>query len=113
MRIALVIAGSGLLVIGVSERLWVTAVGMILAGTGTFGFVPVLQAYLSARLPIRRRARGLGIMEYGWALAGIFGLYGFGFLIERTSWRVPFYIMGGVFLVGGAVVRLFPQFRAG
>jgi predicted MFS family arabinose efflux permease len=74
---------------------------------------PVLQAYLSAQIPYERRARGLGIVEYAWALAGIIGLSVSGLLIERFSWRTPFFVMGTALLVAFVVFGTLPRARAG
>ena len=99
MRLGLLLGAIGYLVVGLSNNLWLAAVGMILGGLGTFSFVPTLQAYLSARLPFNRRARGLGTLEYAWALAGIIGLYLTGLLIEAFGWRLPLFILSGLLLV--------------
>jgi predicted MFS family arabinose efflux permease len=99
MRLGLLLGAIGYFIVGLSSSLGLAALGMVLGGLGTFSFVPTLQAYLSARLPFHRRARGLGTLEYAWALAGIIGLYLAGLLIEAYSWRVPMFILGGLMLV--------------
>lgn len=109
MRLGLLLAGIGYLLVGVSSNLWTAAVGMFLAGVGTFAFVPTIQAYLSARLPYHRRARGIGVLEYAWALAGILGLSLIGLLIEATSWRVPLYLIGGGLLATAVLYSALPS----
>lgn len=99
MRLGLFWGAIGYLLIGLSTNLWLASVGMVLAGIGTFSFVPTLQAYLSVRLPFNRRARGLGMLEYSWALSGIFGLYLVGLLIDAYGWRVPLFGMSGLLLI--------------
>jgi predicted MFS family arabinose efflux permease len=99
MRFGLLLASAGYLIVGLSSSVWLAAVGMVLGGLGTFAFVPILQAYLSAKLPFHRRARGLGTLEYAWALAGIIGLYLMGLLIEALGWRAPFFVLSGLLLV--------------
>ena len=99
MRLGLLLGALGYLVVGLSNNLWLAALGMVLGGLGTFSFVPTLQAYLSARLPFNRRARGLGTLEYAWALSGIVGLYLVGLLIEAYGWRVPMFILSGLMLL--------------
>lgn len=99
MRFGLLLAAVGYLIVGVSSTVWLAAVGMVLGGIGTFAFVPILQAYLSAKLPFHRRARGLGTLEYAWALAGIIGLYLVGLLIEALGWRAPLFVLSGLLLV--------------
>ncbi|MCB8976431.1 MAG: MFS transporter [Ardenticatenaceae bacterium] len=99
MRLGLLLGAVGYLIIGLSTNLWLAAVGMVLGGLGTFAFVPTLQAYLSTRLPFNKRARGLGTLEYAWALSGIFGLYLVGLLIDAYGWRVPMFLLSGLMLV--------------
>ena len=113
MRLGLMLAAAGFLVVGSSSGWPLALVGMVLMGMGTFSFIPALQAYLSSRLPYNQRARGLGIMEYAWALAGILGLLVAGELIGLTSWRVPFFIIAGVLLVMSFIFRALPSAREG
>ncbi len=94
LQAELLISGAGMLLIGASASLPALTLGMLIVGIGTAAFVPSLQAYLSARLPYDRRARGLGIVEYAWALSNLVGLSAMGYLIQRTDWRAPFYILG-------------------
>ncbi len=99
MRLGLFLGAVGYLIVGLSSNLWLAALGMIIGGLGTFSFVPTLMAYLSVRLPFNRRARGLGTLEYAWALAGIIGLYLVGLLIDAYGWRTPLFILSGLMLV--------------
>lgn len=93
VRAALLLSAAGMLLIGLSQGVWLAAAGMILAGLGTGAFVPTLQAYVSGHLPYTISARGLGMLEYSWALTGIVGLSLVGVLIEWTNWRVPFLLL--------------------
>ena len=109
MQIGLVLGAAGLSVIGLSQSTWMAAIGMILTGLCFAAFVPTLQAYVSARLPYSRRARGLGILEYSWAITGIVGLYLMGQVIEYGSWRVPFFILGAGMLIAAVVFGILPS----
>ncbi|GAB4278038.1 MAG: multidrug efflux MFS transporter PmrA [Candidatus Promineifilaceae bacterium] len=108
MRLGLFMAAVGYLLIALNIHLWLTGAGMLLAGMGTFSFVPNLQAYLSTRLPYQQRARGLAIPEYGWALSGIMGLWLMGELIEATSWQMPFYVVAAFCLLFYVIFGLLP-----
>ena len=99
MQFALAIGAAGLLLIASSNGVLQTAAGMLLMGIGLFAFGPNFQAYLSAQLPYHRRARGLGILEYSWALAGIIGLFLVGQLIEIAGWRLPLFLLAGLLMV--------------
>ncbi|MCB0036244.1 MAG: MFS transporter, partial [Anaerolineales bacterium] len=108
MRLGLFLAAIGYLIIAVSTNLWMTGLGMMVAGAGTFSFAPTIQAYLSTRLPYNRRARGLGILEYAWALASIIGLFLVGLLIAATNWRIPFFVFSGALFTAGVLYRYLP-----
>ena len=95
MRLSLVLIVVGLLLISSGSGMISLVIGMILMGLGQSGFVPTLHAYLSARLPYTIRARGLGVLEYSWALAGIVGLFLIGQLIAATHWRMPLFVLAG------------------
>lgn len=108
MRLGLLMAGLGYLGVGLSQTVWQAAIGMMLAGLGTFSFIPTLVAYLSSRLSYERRGLGLGILEYAWAIAGIGGLFLMGLLIEATSWRHPLWLLGSSLLVAAWVYGRLP-----
>ncbi|MGH9117779.1 MAG: MFS transporter [Acidimicrobiales bacterium] len=87
----------------------VLVLGMILSGLGIAGFVPSLQAYASSHLPYTRRARGMGMIEYSWALTGIVTLFLAGRLIEATTWRLPFVLLAGLMVVAAVVFARLPK----
>ena len=102
IRAALLANAAGFLLLAFSTAPWMVVVGMMLAGLGIGVFVPNLQAYVSSKLPYGLRARGMGMIEYSWALTGIAGLSLVGLLIAATSWRTPF-----ILLAVGMVVMSF------
>ena len=93
IQVALLITSIGCLLIYVSSTLSMFIVGLLLMGVGFGGLNPVLSAYMSHLLPFERRSRGLGMLEYSWALASLVVLPLFGLLIGVTSWRLPFLIL--------------------
>lgn len=99
MQVQLMLGGLGFLAIAV-PRLPIQMAGLFLSGLALFSFLPILQAYLSARLPYKVRARGIGIVEYSWAIAGIAGLSTVGWVIQQIGWQTPFIGLGtGMFLM--------------
>jgi predicted MFS family arabinose efflux permease len=94
MQVCLFLTGSGMLLIGLSESMFLFITGIILTGFGQGGFVPNIQAYISSKMPYHRRALGIGMLEYSWALASMIGLLAAGFLIEEFTWRTPFIFIG-------------------
>ena len=109
VRVSLLLISAGMLLAAVSGSVLPFAVAMILAGIGHVGHTPNWHAYLSARLPYEKRATGLGITEYAWALAGIVGLSASGYLIEAYSWRTPFYLLGSALAVMSIVYGTLPS----
>lgn len=93
IRVALLANAAGYLLLAFATAPWMVVAGMMLAGLGIGIFVPNLQAYVSGKLPYTLRARGLGMIEYSWALTGIVGLSLVGLLIAATSWRTPFVLL--------------------
>jgi MFS family permease len=111
IRLGLLLTAIAMFIMGASTGVWTAATAMVIMGIGVAAFVPTLQAYVSARLPYGQRARGLGIVEYSWALTGIFGLSLAGLIIAWTSWRVPMFLLGAGMLVMWAVFARMPSAR--
>lgn len=108
IRAALLLVASGCLLMALSNAPWMVMVAILLSGLGTSAFVPNLQAFVSSHLPYSLRARGLGMIEYSWALTGIFGLSLVGVLIAATSWRMPFLLLAGGMLAMSFVFGAMP-----
>ncbi|MBW7883224.1 MAG: MFS transporter [Caldilineaceae bacterium] len=111
IRGALLLNAIGFVLVAVGSWPWSIVAGMVLAGLGMSAFVPNLQAYVSGRLPYTLRARGLGMVEYAWALTGIVGLSVVGVLIEATNWRLPFVLLALGMLVMAYVFSRMPAAR--
>jgi predicted MFS family arabinose efflux permease len=84
----------------------VVLITFFLAGLGRSIFDPAVQAYVSERVPYRRRGMAIGIMEIAWAGSTLVGIPLVGFLMNAFGWRSPFFILGGVGLIGIVLVRL-------
>ncbi|MFZ1768063.1 MAG: MFS transporter [Caldilinea sp.] len=108
IRGALLLTATGFLLLAVSSAAWMVALAMILTGLGMGAFVPNLQAFVSSRLDYRLRARGLGMIEYSWALTGIIGLPLIGLLIAATGWRTPFFLLAAAMVVMSVVFGAMP-----
>jgi predicted MFS family arabinose efflux permease len=65
------------------------------------------QLYVSERVPYRRRARHLGVLEVSWAGGLLVGAPAAGWLIDRWSWEAPFWVLGSLGLVGIGLALLF------
>ena len=113
MRLALVLSAAGTFLLGSGAGFWSVAAGMIVSGVGLTGFIPTVQAYISAQVPSALRARGIGILEYSYALAGILGLSLMGLLFDRFSWQLPFIVLGVAMLAGWALLGFLPKAPGG
>lgn len=115
MRMSLLVGGVGAAITGISNSILIAAIGMAVWGIGLAGFTPTIQAYISSRLPYSKRARGIGILEYSWALAGIVGLFATGYLIEYVDslgyagWRAPFFIFAISMWISAIIIGTFPS----
>ncbi len=108
MQLSLILSGTGMLLAGLSQNVVLFSIAIILTGIGHVGYTPNLHAYLSTKLPYKKRARGIGIIEYSWALAGIAGLFTAGFLIDLFSWRAPFIFFGILLLIVSIIYLTLP-----
>lgn len=109
MRVSLLLAGIGILLLSTGGGLPILVLSMVVAGLGQGGFTPNLHSYLSSKLPYEKRSRYLGIVEYSWALAGIIGLALIGVLIELFSWREPLYLLGGSLIAAAVLLGTLPK----
>ena len=67
-------------------------IGFALIGIAKPVFDVSSQAYISARVAYRERARYLSVFEFTWAGALLIGAPATGWLISRTSWSTPFVV---------------------
>ena len=81
-------------------------VALFLAGLGKSIFDPAVQAYVSERVPYRRRGMAIGFLEIAWAGSTLVGIPLVGLLMDSFGWRSPFFAMGGLGLLGIVLVRL-------
>ena len=104
-------AGMALLVIGmfaggVLPFYGVILVALFLAGLGKSMFDPALQAFVGDRVPFQRRGMVIGFLEFAWAGSTLLGIPAIALLIDRLGWRAPFFVMGGLGLLGILVIRV-------
>ena len=78
----------------------VILIALFLAGLGKSMFDPALQAYVSERVPFHRRGLAIGFLEFSWAGSTLLGIPLIAILIDRLGWRAPFFVMGGLGVLG-------------
>ena len=106
LPVILVCGAIGAFLLTTSLSLTVIVPSIFILGIGITTLQPMLAAYTSGALPAKYRARGMGIIEYGWALSSIIGVYVVGQLLKVGTWRTPLLILGGMMAVMGVVFAL-------
>jgi len=84
----------------------VILIALFLAGLGKSMFDPALQAYVSERVPFHRRGLAIGLLEFSWAGSTLLGIPLIAVLIDRLGWRAPFFVMGGLGILGILALRI-------
>ncbi|UCF93671.1 MAG: MFS transporter [Desulfobacterales bacterium] len=97
---------AGMLAAGFFPFYVVVLVGLFLGGLGKSVFDPALQAYVSERVPYHRRGLVIGLLEVSWAGSALLGIPLVALLIDKLGWRSPFWVLGGLGLLGIVVLRL-------
>ncbi len=108
LRASLIIAAIGLTTIAFSSNVRLAAVGMFFVGAGLFSFIPLLQAFASEQLSDENRARGMGIIEYGFAISSLVGLFLVGQIIDAFTWRTPLLALAVILVLTGLSFGLLP-----
>lgn len=90
--------GAGMLAAAVFPIYAVVLVALFLAGLGKSIFDPAVQAWAGNRVPYRRRAMVIGILETSWSASTLVGIPLVAVLMDRYGWQSPFLVMG---ILGG------------
>lgn len=105
MLVGLGLLAGGMLAGGLWPWYGVIALALFLAGLAKVIFDPALQAYIGERVPYARRGLAIGLTEFSWAGSTLIVVPLIGLLMERWGWRAPFFLLGGVGLLGLLVMR--------
>ena len=97
---------AGMFAAGLFPFYGVILVALFLAGLGKSIFDPALQAYFSERVPFHRRGLAIGFLEFSWAGSTLLGIPVIAVLIDRLGWRAPFFVMGGLGILGILALRI-------
>lgn len=99
LRAGLGLIAAGTLLVGFFPTFLSFLVGSMLFGMGIVIFDPSIQAYVSDRVPYRRRALAMAVIEFGWSGAFLIGIPLVGRVISRSSWSTPFLWVGGMMVL--------------
>ncbi len=95
---------TGMLAAAIFPIYAVVLVALFLAGLGKSIFDPAVQAWVGNRVPYRRRARVMGIMETSWSASTLIGIPLIAILMDRYGWQSPFLVMGGLGCIGAVAL---------
>ncbi|MFZ7126908.1 MAG: MFS transporter [Desulfobacterales bacterium] len=106
MMVGLGLMAAGMLTGAILPAYVVVLTALALAGLGKNLFDPSIQAYVGEKVPYERRALVVGLIEISWAGSTLIGVPLVGLLIEYGSWRSPFWVIGGLGLVGMVLLKV-------
>ena len=106
MLLGLVMLAVGMFAGGLFPSYGVILITLFLAGLGKMVFDPAVQAYVSERVPYKRRATAIGFLEISWAGSTLLGIPLIALLIDNVGWRSPFFAMGTIGLAGIIVLSV-------
>ncbi len=106
MVLGLVMLAVGMFAGGLFPSYGVILITLFLAGLGKMVFDPAVQAYVSERVPYKRRATAIGFLEISWAGSTLLGIPLIALLIDNLGWRSPFFAMGAIGLAGIIVLSV-------
>lgn len=110
-RAGIVLMAVGLIVLSLSNSVWTAGAAMLPMGVALGLINPALQAYVGSFVSHAQRARGLGMFEFSWALAGILGLSVLGWLMAAFGWRAGVLALAVLLLLSLLLLRNLPDAR--
>lgn len=106
MLTGLVLLTIGMFMGGTLPFYGVVLVALFLSGLGKSVFDPAYQAYIGEKVPYHRRGLVIGVIEFSWAGSTLLGIPLIAVLIDRAGWRAPFFVIGGLGLLGIATINM-------
>jgi len=105
MLIGMALLAVGMLAAGLFPVFGLLIVSQFLCGLGKSLFDPALQAYVSERVPYRRRGLAVGFLETAWAASTLVGIPAMALLIDRAGWQWAFFALSASGLMGLLMVK--------
>jgi predicted MFS family arabinose efflux permease len=100
MILGMAMLTAGMLAGGVWPLFGVLLAAQFLAGFGKSIYDPAVQAYVSARVPFRRRGLAVGFLETAWAGSTLAGIPLMAVLIDQAGWPAAFFALSASGLMG-------------
>lgn len=71
-------------------------ISLVLGLLGKSIFDPSLTSYVADHIAYEKRGTAIGILEFAWSLAFILGVPAVAWIITKSSWSVPFWVLGAL-----------------
>ena len=104
MVAGIALLGVGMLAAAAFPVYALVLLALLLAGLGKSIFDPAVQAWTGSRVPYRRRALVIGILETSWSASTLIGIPLVSVLMDLYGWRAPFLAMGVAGCLGAVVL---------
>ena len=112
--LALGLFSLGAAITSVTSAFWGAFAGFVLMGLGKPAFDVGAMTYVADRTPYERRARVMSVLELTWAGGLLVGAPAAGWLIDRSGWEAPFWVIAALAgLAALAAMRLLEGARDG
>ena len=69
-------------------------------------FYPSMISYVADHIAYEKRGAAIGITEFAWSLAFIVGIPAVGWMIAKSTWSSPFWVLGALGLIAFAYVAV-------
>jgi DHA1 family inner membrane transport protein len=110
MVVGMAVLGLASMTAGVSIGIVMFMVAVSFLSLAKATYDTAMNTWIGHSVPFYKRGRITGITEYSWALSFFIGVPLLGLVIDATSWRGPFILMGVLSVAMALVVRLtFPD----
>jgi MFS transporter, DHA1 family, inner membrane transport protein len=110
LLLGLVVFAAGGVMCAAAPTLGVLVGGRAVCGIGTGMFLPAAYAWVGDEVPYEDRARVMGRVVFGWALALVAGVPVGGFIGEVAGWREALVVMAFLAVAAAiAAARLLPR----
>src|SRR6266498_4218917 len=80
--------------VAVFPSLTTLGIALIFGLVGKAIFDPSLTSYIADHISYEKRGTAIAITEFAWSLAFILGIPAMGFIIARSTWSAPFWVLG-------------------
>ncbi len=106
LAFALFAAGSGMVITGIAPTPWLAILGLSFTTIGVFSAMPIFWAGFSQCIPPQQAAVSIAIVNNTGQLAGFFGPYTMGLLLQRTHHYAPGLAVTAGCLFSGVILVL-------